>query len=405
MGVWWTGPVRTEDPHHWRRLWLVLFAVAYGTNVPTPLLLAYQDRLDLSAVVVTGLFGIYAAGLVPALLLGGPASDRLGRRPVVVPFVWLAVIASAVFLPASEPLLYLGRFLQGAVSGVVFSVGSAWLAELSRGADAGRAARRATVAMTVGFGLGPLVSGLLAQFAPAPLLLPYLVHFAWMAVGLAALVGIPETVAERRRGPVLDLGVPAGARRAFAFFVLPAGLFTFAMPSLAATVFPIVLQDVMAGLALAVTGVVAGVTMTFGVLVQPLGERVGADRAAPAGLLSGAVGLAVGVVTVVTGVWGLLAVVSLLLGFAYGLLLQAGLTAVEWITDPATRGALTSSYYAVAYSGFASPVVVSTVAARTGFALPLSLLAALAAAAAAWTVWGGGRRALIARRDARLTAG
>ena len=50
-----------------RRLALWLFAVAAGTNVPTPLLLLYQDRLGLSASVVTALFGVYAAGLVPAL--------------------------------------------------------------------------------------------------------------------------------------------------------------------------------------------------------------------------------------------------------------------------------------------------------------------------------------------------
>ena len=389
----------------WQRLWLVLFAVAYGTNVPTPLLLLYQDRLALSPVVVTGLFGIYAAGLVPALLLGGPASDRLGRRPVVVPFVWLAVVASAVFLPVSQPLLFLGRFLQGAVSGVVFSVGTAWLSELSSTADAGRAARRATVAMTAGFGLGPLVSGLLAEFAPGPLWLPFLVHGAWMVAGLAALTGIPETMTTRHAGPLLNLGVPRGAGRAFGLFVLPAGLFTFAMPSLAATVFPIVLADAMRGVALAVAGAVAGVTMTFGVLVQPLGQRLGADRAAPLGLLSGAAGLTAGVVTLETGLWPLLGVVSLLLGGAYGLLLQAGLTAVEWITAAASRGALTATFYAIAYCGFASPVIVSSVAARTGFALPLSVLAVAASVTAVAVVRGGGRSALLQRREAATTAG
>ena len=53
----------------WKRAVFALFAVAAGTNVPTPLLLVYQERLDLSAEVLTALFGCYAAGLVPALLL------------------------------------------------------------------------------------------------------------------------------------------------------------------------------------------------------------------------------------------------------------------------------------------------------------------------------------------------
>jgi MFS family permease len=65
-------------------LWVVLFVVAFGTNVPTPLLLVYRDALGLSATALTGAFGLYAAGLVPMLLLAGPASDRFGRRRLVV---------------------------------------------------------------------------------------------------------------------------------------------------------------------------------------------------------------------------------------------------------------------------------------------------------------------------------
>ena len=51
------------------RLWTAVFVVAFGTNVPTPLLLVYRDELGLSSDALTGAFGVYAAGLVPALLL------------------------------------------------------------------------------------------------------------------------------------------------------------------------------------------------------------------------------------------------------------------------------------------------------------------------------------------------
>src|SRR4051794_16216831 len=69
----------------WKRAVFALFVVAAGTNVPTPLLLVYQERLDLSAEVLTALFGCYAAGLVPALLLAGQLSDRLGRPRGALP--------------------------------------------------------------------------------------------------------------------------------------------------------------------------------------------------------------------------------------------------------------------------------------------------------------------------------
>ena len=63
------------------------------------------------------------------------------------------------------------RFLQGVVSGVVFSVGSAWVGELSLASGEGAGGRRAAFAMTAGFSLGPLTSGLLGEFGPAPTVL------------------------------------------------------------------------------------------------------------------------------------------------------------------------------------------------------------------------------------------
>ena len=48
-------------------------------------------------------------------------------------------------------------------------------------ADAGTVARRAAVAMTTGFAVGPLVAGVLAQWAPQPAVVPYLPHIALTA--------------------------------------------------------------------------------------------------------------------------------------------------------------------------------------------------------------------------------
>jgi MFS family permease len=57
-----------------------MFAVGWGANQFSPMLIVYRHELNLSAAAVAGLFAIYAATLVPGLLIGGPASDRYGRR-------------------------------------------------------------------------------------------------------------------------------------------------------------------------------------------------------------------------------------------------------------------------------------------------------------------------------------
>lgn len=364
-------------------LWTAVFVVAFGTNVPTPLLLVYRGELGLSPSALTGAFAVYAAGLVPALLLAGPASDRFGRRPVVVPFVLLSVATSLLFLGAGSSvlLLFLCRFLQGAVSGVVFSVGTAWLGELV--GDPARAARLTTAALGGGWAIGPLVSGLLAQWLPLPTVLPYLVHVALMVVGLVLLPRVPETLAVRRAGPVVDLGVPATARRAFWLVVLPVAVGVFTFPSTAVTVLPLLLTPSMPEVAVAVTGLTAGVTLLTGVFAQPLGRRLGAVVAGPVGLGIGAVGLGLALVGVgidapVLQV-AVLVPVALLLGVAYGLCLAAGLTMVGQLATATARGALTGTFYACAYLGFGVPLLLSLIGGDAGFAGPLAGLAVVVA--------------------------
>ena len=374
-------------------LLFVLFAVAFGTNVPTPLLLWYRAELGLSATELTVIFGVYAAGLLPALLLAGAASDRYGRRPVAAPFVVLSGLASLVFLPAATrpELLYLGRFLQGAVSGVVFSVGSAWVADLLERPAV--AARRTTIAVTAGFGLGPLVAGVLGQWAPGPGVTSYLIHVAAIAVAVERLRRVPDVSVRKGRGPWLDLGVPRGAGVAFLTFVLPVGLCVFTFPSLSVTILPLELESTLVGIELAVTGAVAAVTMSAGVLVQPLSRRLGETRLAPAGPIAGGAGLGIAVLASALAAWPLLLVSAALLGSGYGLTLTAGLTGTEQLAEPSSRGALTASFYGVAYAGFATPTLVSLGASGGDFRLPLLVTTATAAMLAA-VVAGPGRRHL-----------
>jgi MFS family permease len=375
-------------------LWTAVFVVAFGTNVPTPLLLIYRDLLGLSSDALTGAFGVYAAGLVPALLLAGPASDRFGRRPVVVPFVVLSIVTSLLFLGASGSveLLFVGRFLQGAVSGVVFSVGTAWLGELV--GEPARAARLTTAALGGGWAIGPLVSGLMAQWLPLPTVLPYLVHVALMLVGLALLPRVPETLAaaDRRAGPWVNLGVPSGARIPFLVVVLPVAIGVFTFPSTAVTVLPLLLTPSMPQIAVAITGLVAGVTLLTGVFAQPLGRRIGYVAAGPTGLAVGAAGFGLSLVGVATGAWPLLVPVALLLGVGYGLCLAAGLTMVGVLASPTARGALTGTFYACAYLGFGVPLLLSVAGGSAGFTRPLAVLTVAIAVCAALLALPAARR-------------
>ncbi len=75
------------------------------------------------------------------------------------------IAGGTVMLADSVPLLYAGRLLQGAVSGVVFSVANAWLQELAGPDRQQSAATRGAVSTSLGFAIAPAVSGVLAEYA------------------------------------------------------------------------------------------------------------------------------------------------------------------------------------------------------------------------------------------------
>jgi hypothetical protein len=368
----------------WKRAVFALFAVAAGTNVPTPLLLVYQQRLGLSPEVLTALFGCYAAGLVPALLLAGGLSDRLGRRPVALPGIVLSGLASLAFAAAGDSLalLFGARFLQGVVSGVVFSVGSAWVGELSLASGEGAGGRRAAFAMTAGFALGPLTSGLLGEFGPAPTVLPYLVHTALVAVGLVLALPLPETVALVPHGGSRSTREPAaplirtGDGLLVATVLAPVAVCVYAFPSSVISAVPLLVDLPYGGVA--VTGLLAGVTLGAGTLVAPLQRRLG-PWTAVVGTTLGAAGFTTATAFATTGGLPWLIVTAPLLGSGGGLCLAAGLTLTARLAAPTRRGALTALFLAIAYLGFAVPFLMAVIARATSAATPLGIAAVVTA--------------------------
>src|SRR6201995_2539023 len=165
------GPARTAGS--WRRVAGAMFAVGWGANQFSPLLIEYRHELSLSAGTLAGVFAIYAATLIPGLLIGGPVSDRIGRRPVVLPFVIVSPLATLMLMlgPRSLPVIATARALAGLCSGVVFGSATAWVQELSD--DPAASARRSAVALSAGVGCGPGVAAAPAQWGPGPPVRPH----------------------------------------------------------------------------------------------------------------------------------------------------------------------------------------------------------------------------------------
>jgi MFS family permease len=369
----------------WQRVALAMFAVGWGANQFSPLLIAYRDELGMGVQTRAFLFGLYAAGLIPALLVGGVASDRWGRRAVVVPFVALSPLATVVLIVGhdSVPTLALARLLAGVCSGVVFGAASAWVADLSQDDAPGAGARRAAIALSAGFGGGPVVTGLIAQFSPDPLTVPYLPHVVLGVVVTVLLLATPGPAPAHPARRVV--GLPRAGRRRFRRGVAPVAPWVFGCGAISFAWLP---AEVGGSGGVGFAGVITGVTLAAGIGVQPLARRLG-PGASRAGLGFAATGIVLGAVAVAGEATWLLLPVAVVLGSGYGCCLVSGLQETEALTEPAERGATVSLFYALTYLGFAAPFALGVLdGAGLGplGALGVALVAVAGSAAALRTI-------------------
>src|SRR6202453_1268670 len=197
---------------------LVLAVTMLGTTLPTPLYVIYQDRWHFSAAMVTVTFAVYAAAVIATLLLAGRSSDLAGRRPVLAVALAASALSTVVFILAPDlAALIAARIVSGLSAGLMTGTATATLTELIPASAGRRASLVATAANMAGLGLGPLVAGLFAQYAPDPTTLVFETYLAVLAVAGLSLLLVPETVRSRTRPGLrfAGLGVPERGRGEF----------------------------------------------------------------------------------------------------------------------------------------------------------------------------------------------
>lgn len=358
-----------------KRPWLpvaaTLMAVAWGGNEFTPLLVMYREVSSFSAVTVDMLLGAYVLGIVPALLIGGPLSDRYGRRPLMLPAAPLSLAGSLLLalFPHVSPLLAIGRILCGIALGLVMAVGGTWITELSHGADADAGPRRSALSLTTGFMVGAGVAGALSQWAPWPTTLAYLIHIALTLVTGLWLLKVHETrgVEPRTNRPRLrdDLRVPPFRHRRFMLVVLPLSPWVFGAVGSAYAVLPGLMVDKAGSTPIAFSGVMTVVTLAAGLGVQVLARLIDSARSARASVASLAI-LAVGMLLASFASRSLNLIVVIIaaavLGCGYGLALVAGLSEVRRMATPDDLAGLTAVYYSFGYLGFFIPAILAVLA-------------------------------------------
>jgi MFS family permease len=250
----------------------------------------------------------------------------------------------------------LERIFHGLASGAA----TAWIAELYAGRASGGAARIASAANFFGCAAGPLLGGLFAQFAFAPLRLCYFAYLVLLC-GAAGAIFVPrETVLERKSVRDVSLrpriGVPQPIRLQF---VSPAvtGFATFSLIGFYSALIPSLLGESLDQSAPLVAGGVVCELFLVAAVVILTSRKLASQAATLTALL-----LLVPSVWIVVGAelahsLALLVFAAALGGLAGGLGYRGSLEVINRIAPADRRSEVVSSYMVALFAGNSLPVI------------------------------------------------
>ena len=388
--VWYVPHVTSGS---WKAL-VGMLVLTMGTSTLTPLLPLYQRDFGISTGTATLLFVTYTVTVCPTMLIAGNLSDRLGRKRLLMPALITMTLASLVFaLAESVPMLFAGRVLQGLAIGGFLGVGAAFVVDHAKVESRALAAALAGVFFRVGFGLGPGLAGIAAQYGPNPRHLPFWGHIGFMMIGIIAIATASETLMRRAEpGPFrIRIGVPHGQALGFLTYVAPA---TFLMSFIEGTVLsvvPIFVVETLEVQNLAIVGAIGFLVLAVGGIAPFVARGLDPRRSVAIGAgLSSLLSLLIVASSGINAV-ALVVAAAALIGFTNGFILYGGTVICGTIVPIGERGKLMSLLYMCAYAGTIPTVALGYLADGVGLTATLGIFSALALVIAAFVIVVGSR--------------
>lgn len=368
--------LRTTQRHHHHphlatpgAFWLVSVAfviLLFGVTLPTPLYVVYQAKWGFTAGVLTAVFAIYAAGVLTALLVFGRLSDQIGRRRVLMAAVAVAATSTVVFFLADGvATLLVARLLSGFAAGLTQGTATAALAELEPHHDQRRAALIGSTVTTGAAGLGPLLAGILVEYAGWTTHLVFVVYLGCLLVATVAMLLIPETVLERHPLTIRVQRpfVPAASRPAF----LQAAAASFAVSALLGLVISLVpsfLGKELHQRNHAVAGLVVFLLFAVGTVAQLLLHRITSRLALLIGFAWLLLGLGLLMLGLDLGDLPVFVAGIVSAGIGVGLVMMGALATVNRVAPPEHRAEVMSGFFLSAYAGLALPALAVGIASQ-----------------------------------------
>ncbi|MCB5362666.1 MFS transporter [Pusillimonas sp. CC-YST705] len=375
----------------WGGFALLVLTVAFCfavSSVPTPLYPLYIQAWQAPPSAIGDVFAIYMVAVLLTLLCLGRVSDTYGRLRVVL--VALCCVLTGIALSAfsiNVTMLLVARAITGLGNGLLTTAATIALIDAHPTGDKRIASIAMASGIAVGFGLGPLLGGLVAQAGFYPLITAYVPVFLVIAACAFGVWRYSKTVRPDSgfvRRPLSmrpELSLAGGANRKPFVLACLGGFANYATGCCYFSLLPALMFGALPWKGPLVMGL-AFLPMAFLTLAIQISQRnVEPFKGLGIGLLShvmAALCMLIGVLPFGTPLALFVGIVFLSMGQSYSFMCSA--TIANLASDPARRAANMSTYFLSAYLGASvPPMVVGRMADGLGLVRALTLYGSLLA--------------------------
>ncbi|MDX1399317.1 MAG: MFS transporter [Oceanospirillum sp.] len=379
-----------RSPFFW-----VSFAMCAGvmsTALISPLYGIYKTEWSLLASDISVIYVVYMAGALAALLFLGQLSDRIGFRRVMQISLVLVFLGTGLTMFAWDTLsLNLARFIVGVASSLMTTSASVGLRQLATGAHPNRAAAMSGVLIAFGFGLGPLVGGIIGQWLPNPLITAYIPTVLLSVIGFYALQRLDLPTHQPVVKPEAETKKAGSVKKAasewlpkltwsprehsLAFVLTNACAFlAFGVFGLYASMSPLFLEQIIDWKGPFISGISIAVILFLSSGAQLMARRLPVHWCGALGLVSLALCCVLLLLNLEQGSAWLLALGLLVTASGHGMTLLSGINMISRIAQPHNHSGLLSTYLVLGYIGSMLPVLgVGWVADHWGLPVAVSI--------------------------------
>lgn len=346
----------------WRPFILVSLALCIGTigtALASPLYPIYQQFWQLMPSDITIIFVAYMFGCLTTLLFLGRTSNTIGyikTMQIGLVFIIFGLVFS--IFATNTVLLCIGRFIIGIASGLMTTSALLGLIQTVPESHKHIAPQLSSIITAIGFGLGPLVGGGIAQFSSAPLVTPYIP----IVIGsILCLISLFFLKADHFKAQAFSFSPkllrPEQKNHAEFWILCLAAFCVFAAFSLFASLSPSFLKDIVPWHGPLVSGIAITSILFISAFVQYFARSIVPTKCLSYGLLMSLSSLIILALCMWLKISVLFLLSDVLFGIGHGLTLIGAFGLIHSMTTVENRAAVMSTYLFMGYSGTIVPII------------------------------------------------